>query len=269
MATAESLNTQKYIAIISVQSTDIVTGVTQVMRTPKGFKADDGAKTKTTDGVDSLGNITLLDRYVDERKGTIEIDIDGLDIYSMAFRLNRLVDHQTAQSLTLPVRRQATKQTFPASAPGTIGDTVVVDAVATGTARLPGTNVYQILTQQAFATFDPTVLNSFAIGAGMILKFSDNLVSGRAFTELQVPSIYSYNTLSETSLGIQRVRAMIRKSDDTLAIFEAYNCAINPEGVTFDPLGTSNMIKMDILGGGRCQPWNIYDLTQKQACIAA
>jgi hypothetical protein len=269
MATAEALNTQKYIAIISAQSTDIATGLTQVIRTPKGFKADDGAKTKTTDGVDSLGNITLLDRYVDERKGTIEIDVDGSDIFTLAFKLGRRVDFQTAQVITLPIRRQATKTTFPASAPGTIGDTVVVDAVSTGTARLPNTNVYQILTQQPFATFDPLLDNSFAIGAGMIIKFSDDLVNSRSFTELQIPAVYSYNTLSEISLGIQRVQALIRKSDDTLAIFQAFNCAINPEGVAFDPLGTSNMIKMDILGGGRCQPWNVYDLTQKQACIAA
>ena len=269
MASAEQLNSQKYISIISAQVTDIITGFTQVIRTPKGFKADDGAKTKTTDGVDALGNITLLDRYVDERKGMLEIDMSGSDIFIMALKMGRLVERKTAQSIILPIRRQATRATFAASAVGTIGDTVSVDAVSTGTARLVGTNVFQLLTQQAFATFVPANPNSFAVGAGMIIKFSDDLVAARAICELQIPATYSYSQISENSLGIQNVRSLIRKSDDSLAIFEAYNCRINPEGVTFDPLNDSSMVKLDILGEGRCQPWNIYDLTQKQACIAA
>ena len=124
------------------------------------------------------------------------------------------------------------------------------------------------LTQQSFGGFVPTTPNSFAIGANFARKFSDDLVTGRRFVQLQTAQSITARTISEDSLGPQRVNLLVKNSNDTVTYVKIYNAVINPSGSRFDPKADSFDLKFNLTGLGQCEPYTVFDSAETVYCEA-
>lgn len=125
-----------------------------------------------------LGVSVLLGQITDETTPEIEITwgIKTLTLLAMQY------GYAFGTPATTPVTQIintaiVTQSTYIASESGFEGFGVALDAVSTGSYESPSApGVIIPLTQQPFATFNPAIPGSFAIGANFAQKYSDDLV---------------------------------------------------------------------------------------------
>jgi hypothetical protein len=263
--TTEKGITQRIVNVIAVQMIGQETGLIQVLRTPKSISLDTGIKTKTTEGVDPLGRKALVDRTVTDYMPTIDITYDGASLDFFRLSMGRRIEKITGDIIKLPIRRQALKALYPPIAIGGLGYEIVADPVCTASAKFSG-GLSVPLVQQNFATFIPTTILSFAIGAAGTIKFSDDLVNARAIVEMSIQATIDTQSMSERDLDFQAVRAIFRNSDETVTLLDIPTIQINPEGSKFDTGGDSTQVKGSILSLGGCEPFTIKTLSSRLTC---
>ena len=265
--TTESASTRQFVNVLGVQLTSIDTGLTQIIRTPNNFTIDFGFKSTKITGVNGLGQKCNLSTTVNEATGMVEITVGKSDVRILALAMGRFVQANTADNIILPFRRKALLASTPAIPAGGLGFEITADPVGlTGTAKLLD-GVEQLLTQQPFATFIPATPLSFAVGAAGAIKFSNDLVAARADTELQIPCTVDTRSISEQSLGLMSLRALMRNSDDSVSLIHIPYLEIDPEGTKLDPGAENTTIKAPIFPlGGYCDGWKILDVSRRLTC---
>lgn len=265
--TTESASTRQFVNVLGVQLTSIDTGITQIVRTPNNFTLDFGFKSSKITGVNGLGQKCNLSNTVTEAMGMVEITVGKQDVRILALAMGRFVQVNTGDNIVLPFRRKALLASNPAIPAGGLGFDIVADPVGlSGTAKLlDGIEVQ--LTQQPFATFAPATPFSFAVGAAGAIKFSTDLVTARADVEMQVPYTVDTRSISEQSLGLMSLRALMRNSDDSVSMLHIPYLEIDPEGTKLDPGAENTVIKAPIFPlGGYCDGWRIFDVSRRLTC---
>lgn len=265
--TTESASTRQFVNILGVQLRSIDTGLTQIIRTPNNFTIDFGFKSTKITGVNGLGQKCNLSTTVNEATGMVEITVGKQDLRILALAMGRTLQKNIADNIVLPFRRKALLASNPAIPAGGLGFDIVADPVGlSGTAKLLD-GLEQALVQQPYATFVAATPLSFAVGAAGAIKFSDDLVAGRADAEVQIPMTVDTRSISEQSLGLMSLRALIRNSDDSVSMLHIPYLEIDPEGTKLDPSAENTTIKAPIFPlGGYCDGWKILDVSRRLTC---
>lgn len=264
--TTEKGITERLVGTVSVQFIDQQTGLMQVLKTPNNFMIDNGVKTKTQEGMDTLGRKVIIDRYTTDVMPEMQVSFPGGNTDILALQQGKRTTKQTGDTIILPIRRQAGKTDYPAIAAGGYG--VDITANPTGViaaAKILG-NPPVNLVQQTYATFAGTTPLSYAIGAGGAIKFSDDLVNDRAIVELSVPATVDTQSIGEIDLDYQTVRALVRNSNDSVSILEIPTLQINPEGSKIDPGEDNTEIKGTLLTIGACNSYTFKTIQRRLVC---
>jgi hypothetical protein len=264
--TTEKGITERLVNAVSVQFIGQETGLIQTIKTPSGFVIENGITTKTSDGVDLLGRVVLIDRYTEKVMPELTVTYAGANLEILALQQGKRTTKTTGDTIRLPIRRQASKGSFAGAITGDYGVDIAADPVGVlASAKLGGARS-TALVQQPFATFNASTPLSFAIGAASALKFSDDLVAVKAIVELNVPAIVDTESIDEQDLDYQAVYGYYRMSNDSLGVCLAPTVQINPEGSKIDPSEDNTQVKASILVVGGCKPYEYKRLLRKLAC---
>jgi hypothetical protein len=262
--TSEKGITRRWAGVAVAAFTDLNTDLLRTFRTPTDFEIDAGIKTKTTEGSNNLGEKSLLDRYVDSVMPELTLTIAGSSTEIFGYQIGKEVVKITGSSEILTFRKQALQgQTLPVPIGG-YGYDIAIDAVSRGGARLGG-DLSVGLTQQPWATFVPATLLSFAVGANGAFKFSNDLVTSRAYITVRVPAIVDVYSLSENNIGFMSADVVLRSSDDSVSRIFVPTFQINPEGAKIQAASDNTQIKGSIVTSG-CVGYTIKDFARALTC---
>lgn len=263
--TSEAALTTTWAGIPFAQLINESTGVSEVFRTPSSFELDLGIKTKTIDGSDNLGQKTEIARYVDENKPQFMLKVGGCNLRLLGLQTNREIVAITGSTEVLLFRKQALiSPTAPVPLNG-YGYEIVVDAVAASASAILGGGLTVGLTQQPFATFVPATLLSFAVGANGVFKFSNDLISSRAFVNIRVPAVIDVQSYSENQSGLMHGRVVLRKSSGGVTLCDIPTIAINAEGAKVSGDSQDTDIKGSVIVTG-CQGFTLKDYGSPLTC---
>jgi hypothetical protein len=264
IVTSEDAITKTWAGIPSAMLINKSTDTSQVIRLPSDFEVDLGIKTKTIDGSNSLGEKVEISRYVDEQKPQFMLKVGGCNLRLLGLQTNRDIIAVTGSTEILSFRKQALVSPTPPVPLNGVGNEIAIDAISSASAIL-GAGLTVGLTQQPFATFIPATLLTFACGANGTFKFSNDLVSARAFVNLRVPATIDVQSYSESQSGLMEARVVMRNSDGTVTLCHVPTIAINPEGAKISPNSTETDIKGSVLITG-CQGFTLKDYAARLTC---
>ena len=262
--TSEDALTRTWAGIAVAELIVKATDVSQVFRIPSEFEIDLGIKTKTIDGSNSLGEKVEIARYVDEQKPQFMLKIGGCNLRLLGLQTNREIASVTGSVEILSFRKQALVSPTPPVPLNGYGNEIAIDAVAASASATLGGGLTVGLTQQPFATFVPATLLSFAVGANGTFKFSNDLISSRAFINLRIPATIDIQSLSENQSGLMEARVVMRNSVGGVTMCHVPTIAINPEGAKIG-LSDQTEIKGSVIITG-CQGYTLKDYTNALTC---
>jgi hypothetical protein len=265
IVTSEDAITSTWAGIAYAQLINKATDVSQVFRTPSDFELDLGIKTKTIDGSDNLGQKTEIARYVDENKPQFMLKVGGCNLRLLGLQTNTEIVSITGSTEILLFRKQALVSPTPAVPLNGYGNEIVIDAVAASASAVLGGGLTVGLTQQPFATFVPATLLTFAVGANGVFKFSNDLVSSRAFINIRVPAIVDVQSYSENRSGLMEGRVTMRRSSGGVTLCHIPTIAINPEGAKISASSQETDIKGSVIVTG-CQGFTLKDYANSLTC---
>lgn len=256
---------RKWTGIMATSITDVASGDLRPGRPPTTVMIEDNADVEEITGLDGLGRETVVDTNVKGFKPVLTLTYPGanLDLYAMS--RGRTVERINL-ALFLPKQMKIRRSLYPAATTGRMGFGVVKDAVSSAATTDTGYDPIQ-LTQQPWDTFDATVNNTFAIGENFARKFSDNLVASNQVIDITVPlPSKSVRTVTEDTLGFQSIQIMARSTNDSVTLIDIPSAKINPSGSKLDPKADSLELKFILSGLGVCEPYKVYELTDKVFC---
>jgi len=271
VATAEKQYTKKWDGIVGVTIRDLTDDIIHALRIPMDMELNENPEVEKMKAPNLLGReatIGLNQKGVDPEL-TLTYSGRNTELYALSRGRKMIATANLAGFI--PRNMQVSRGTYAAVASGKLGFGVAADADVEGSA-ISGTSGLRIsLTRQPFATFDPISPNSFAIGANFARKFSDDLVTRRAYVHLLIPNTFTnVREVSEEVLGPQEIIALIRNSDDaTLTYVTAPNATIDPSGNAINPKADNTAIKFILSSAGRCEAFSIFDVDQELFCDAA
>ena len=265
VVTSEDAITKTWAGIPSAQLINKATDVSQVFRLPSNFELDLGIKTKTIDGSNPLGEKVEISRYVDEQKPQFMLKVGGCNTRLLGLQTNRDIIAVTGSIEILTFRKQALVSPTGAIPLGGYGNEILIDAIGSTASATLGAGLTVGLTQQPFATFVPATLLSFAVGANGIFKFSNDLITSRAFINLRVPAIVDVQSYSENQSGLMEARIVMRNSDNTVTLCHVPTVAINAEGAKISADITDTDIKGSVIITG-CQGFTLKDYQARLTC---
>lgn len=247
-----------------VQLTEQDTGLVLIMNRSASMELDNGlGDNQPITEVDSQGYITKVGNNFGSRQPTITLTFTGRNLDITALQLDRRTKNAIV-SLRYPSRQQVKRAIYAASQPGKLGYAVQQDAETRASYHDAITGNTYLLNQVSYSAFNPAVNNTFAIGQHFERLYSNNLVSDNTWVVLEPSADYASRSLSEASIGFLELNGLCFLTDDTTEIIEATNCFVNPEGGGLKE--GDNTITLDVSGLGKCQPWNIHELTAEVFC---
>ncbi len=265
MVTATQAYTNKIVRNGIFNITEIATNRVLIMPRPATFTLTDGlgGNNEITE-VDGQGFITKVANSFSERKPVMTMTFSGRNLDLTALQLNQKT-RTLSLDLRYPYRMQVKRSIYDASAMGFLGYGLAKDADTRGSYHAFDTGETIVLAQQAYDTFDSTVVKSFAIGANFERLFSDDLVAAQHWIALAPIGNYNARGLSEENFGFLEINGICFNSNGRVSIFHVPTCFVNPEGagITADNQVTINF---DISGIGACQPYNEYEVPLSNFC---
>lgn len=256
---------RKWTGIMATSIVDVASGDLRPGRPPTTVMIEDNADVEEITGLDGLGRETVIDTNVKGFKPVLTLTYPGanLDLYAMS--RGRTVDRINL-ALFLPKQMKIRKALYPAATTGRIGFGVVKDAVSSASTTETDFDPVQ-LTQQPWDTFNAATPLSFAIGDNFARKFSDDLVAAQQVIDITVPlPSKSVRTVTEDTLGFQSFQMMIRSTNDSVTLIDVPSAKVNPAGSKLDPKADNIEIKFILSGLGVCEPYKVYELTDKVFC---
>jgi hypothetical protein len=253
--------------IVGVSVTDNETGITRALMKPLNATIEDNPDVKKKMGTDALGRETNIGTSITGFKPVLTLSYSGANLDLYALSRGRRIASQIFNNLNMPKEMLIRKNNYAAVPSGRAGFGVAEDAVVM--ASTLGTNLETVeLEQQPFATFDPVQVNSFAIGLNFERKFSNDLVTRQAFVNMVVPfgGATASRYVSEDSIGSQAILILCKSTNDTITLVDVPIADIDPSGSKFDPKAENMDLKFDLSGLGVCEPYTVYERTDKIYC---
>ena len=167
----------------------------------------------------------------------------------------------------IPRLIEVSQAAYPADATGFLFNGVTEDD-ATASASVTRAGISTELTRVAFAAFDGTTDDQWALGADGALAFSDNLVTAGDVVAVLVPSDVTGIRLSDVLVGPHEVYATLVDTRNKVSVFEATNVTPNLEGRSID-FGSEGMEISLFLNNppGTCRSYNIINTELSVACL--
>lgn len=264
---AERDYTRTLNGIVGMTITDLESSIVRPYRLPTNATIQDNPEVQKLTGNDSLGRETNIGSYITGYKPTLTLNYSGDFLDLNALKKGRKIETLAFDDLVLPKEMQVRKSEYQAVPTGKVGFGIAADVVTSASTVNELLEVVQ-LTQQDYATFDPTTTNSFAIGADFARKFSNDLVARRAFVHIEVPMAtgISARYIGEETIGPQKIQMMVKSTNDTVSLVRIPQATIDPSGTGFNPKADTMEVVFDLSGLGTCDPYTIYELTDLIHC---
>ena len=240
------------------------TGLVLVMNRPTSMELDNGLGDNTPImELDSQGYETEVANNFNSRKPSLNLTFGGRNLDITALSLDRKTQTTTV-SLRYPARQQILKSNYAPSPEGKLGNRVLKDVETKASFHNYDSGESEVLTQQSFDTFNPTVAKSFAVGDAFERKFSDDLVDANNWVALLPAADYAARSLSEAAIGFLQVWGLCFYTDDATQIISVPRCFVNPEGAGLKEGDTT--VQLKVSGLGKCQPWNLFEIPDEVYC---
>lgn len=225
--------------------------------TPNTFIVENNVEEKIQYTRTAQGERSRAGSYVSGREPMLRISYSHMQPETMQFKIGNEFETKTS---TLKVARSFTviQNNYPAvTTTGTLGFNVLEDAPAQ--ASITRDNVSFQLTQTPWDTFDPTVQNSFAIGAAFAVKFSNNIVTSQQTVSLLVDEQFTGLGIGDNIVGAHSVIATIITTENKLVIFRANYITPSIAGSGFDASSEQMEIPFFInTQSGECFPYELF-----------
>lgn len=235
-----------------------------VMNRPTSMELDNGlGDNQPINELDSQGYETEVANNFGSRKPTLNLTFGGRNLDITALSLDQKTEVATV-TLRYPARQQILRQEYNPSPVGKLGHRVKKDADTKAGFHNYETGESEILTQQIFDSFNPSIAKSFAIGENFARKFSNDLLSNNNWVSLLPSADYAARSLSEAAIGFLEVWGLCFYTDDRTEIVSVPRCFINPEGAGLKEGDTT--VGLKVSGLGKCQPWNIFEIPDEVYC---
>lgn len=227
---------------------------------PTGFVIDNGIEEKQQMTQNGQGERARASSYIAGSMPTLSIAFSHLQPEIIQFKTGRVFETVT-KTIDVVKSYRVTQNNYAAVASGYLGFGVVEDAVTQ--ASITRNNASVALTQQPFDTFDPNTADSFAVGASLNVKFSNNLVTNNEIVSLITTESTTVQAIGDDLVPVLGVRALLITTQNKVIHFKADNMTISYNGSTIDPSADQVQIPMffnDI--PGTCFPyeWNYTTL---------
>lgn len=180
----------------------------------------------------SQGEMTRANSYIKGRTPVLRLVYSHMQPELLQFKTGRLFESQT-KTVDIVKSYLVTSATFPAeTSVSKSGYAVVEDAPAK--ASIIRNNLSVQLVQQDWDTFDGTIADSFAIGASLAVKFSNNLVTAEEIVTLTTSESLTVTGIGDDVVGAHKIIAMLVTTENQLVRFLAENCSCSFEGSAID-----------------------------------
>lgn len=255
---------QKNTRKAKVLLTEKDTGLVLIMNRPADMNLDDGlGNNQPVMEIDEQGYQTKVANNFSSREPTVNLSFSERNLDILALSLNRKTK-QVVATLKYPARQQIKKASYNPSEPGKLGYRVKKNAETQASFHDAATGETKLLIQQDFDSFNSAIDNSFAVGEHFERKFSNNLVNLNYWVGLKPSADYQARSLSEASIGYLELDGLCFYIDDSIEIIKIDDCFVNPEGAGLKAGETT--VNLDVSSLGKCQPWNVYKLTDQIFC---
>lgn len=261
--------TFQFVASTLATLRDLKTGKVYNWKTPTNITINPGRQTRKTNRRNALGE-SITDDIIPQGSDPIAtLTYSGFNFEMLAFAMGKEVESSTYTGVTMPFQLQVKTATYPARTTGQVGYGVTADAVTYASKTdTTGAKFSTPLTQQPFATFSATTDDSFAIGANMALKFSDNLVEDGAFVTLSITRSITGNSMGDP-LGPHEFNGLVVGTDKRTMLIFIPEVIIDPSQGQFDPSSEQLQIPMQIIQPfDWCDPFKLIDTAETVYCAA-
>ncbi|GAA6622893.1 hypothetical protein [Scytonema sp. NUACC26] len=224
---------------------------------PTGFTIDNAIDQRIQMTQNSQGETTRASSYIKGRMPTLRVVYSHLQPETLQFKIGNEFEPKT-QKLNV-VKDLLVTQALYAAVTDTarIGKNVVIDEPTQ--AAISRDNESVQLVQQPFSTFDGAVNDTFAVGAGFALKFSDNLVTAQETVSIVTSETFTGRGIADNLVGAHKIRASLITTNNEVIIFKADNLTPSFDGASIDSNAESVEIPFFINQvPGQCFPYEFF-----------
>jgi hypothetical protein len=235
---------------------------------PTGFQIDNQISEKTPMTQNAQGETTRAFSYISARMPVLKMVYDQIQPDTLQFKIGNQFESNTE---TVSVIKSITplQETYAGLTDASkIGYAVVQDTPSQAAIKR---NIVSVqLTQQPFATFDPTVNESFAVGTALALKFSNDIVTrGDVVQLITTQSVTGYE-IGDTLVGVCQIRAVFVTTNNQIVTFSANNTTPSFNGSTINLDSNNDKIELPFFindDPSGCQPYQIVYTGKYISCF--
>lgn len=231
---------------------------------PTGFVIDNGIEEKQQMTQNGQGERARASSYIAGRMPTLSISYSHLQPEILQFKTGQVFETVT-KNIDVIKSYRVTQNEYAAQASGYLGFGVVEDAVTN--ASITRNSASFALTQQPFDTFDANTADSFAIGAALNVKFSNNLVAANEIVSLITTQSTTTLSIGDDFVPAMGVRAVLITTLNKVIHFRADNMTISYNGSSIDP--SADQIQIPLFFNdipGTCFPYEWDYLPLQVGC---
>lgn len=227
----------------------------RVLDTPKSAELDFGFKELVRSSTSSQGVEVDVSREIQAEKPKFKVEMGGLTEEVWEILCGRLWQDSPSVATFYGRNRDALNKTsWSADAAGFEGYGIVADAVGLASIFKDGKSV--ALTQQAYGTFNPSTLLSFAVGANGAMLFSNDTLAYQKSWKLP-QNLSNVRTMSSTR--VTNVGVLLNLVDASLYVYRFSANSATPvlDGKSLNFGAESQSIEMAInFDGSSCRPYD-------------
>lgn len=225
--------------------------------TPNTFMVDNNVEEKIQYTRTAQGERSRAGSYISGREPVLKISYSHVQPETLQFKIGNEFEEKTSE-LKFAKSYTITQSVYPAvDTSGTLGYNVVVDAPTQ--VSITRNNVSFQLTQVPFSSFDATVADTFAIGARLIVKFSNNLVAASETASMLTTETFTGLGIGDNIVGAHSIIANIITTQNQLVIFRANYIVPSIAGSGFDASAEQVEVPFFInTQAGECFPYEMF-----------
>ena len=198
------ISTRTFKGISLLNLTRLSDGVVLNWPAPDNFVLDLGIEQRVQFTRDNAGNRVRAGSFKAGENPSLNITYGFIQPEMISFKIGTQFASQTIATF-VPIQVLVNKTDFAAGAAGTLLNGVTADPT-TAVASKTSNGLSTALTRVAYAGFDGTVADQFAIDTDGALKFSDNLVAAEEVVTLSIPHSITGIALSDVVVGPHRLK---------------------------------------------------------------
>lgn len=204
--------------------------------------------------------------FIRGRDPILSVSKDSFASVEMAWSAYRVITGATSKQVVIPYIVEPIKVDNNAAKTNTndIFNFIAVDALAVAAVKRFHLSIP--LTRVAFATFDSTTDDTFAIGANGAIKFAENLIGSSITMEIPV-TLPQIRELVEGVLPDYSVKASIVTTEGEQVLITIPQVSVSLENTGLSPFDTPREQQFKILKvPGQCAAYEIQLLGKVQGC---